>query len=71
VPNLDQVGSNDQIAPPTQPKTASLIQGPAELLEYPIDHFDFYTESWGETVLIDQINFLKKTLASKTSKHER
>ncbi|MBJ8482470.1 MULTISPECIES: alpha/beta hydrolase [Acinetobacter] len=63
-PTLIQVGANDQIAPPNPArKTARLIQGPAELLEYPIDHFDFYTESWGETVLIDQINFLKKTLA--------
>ncbi len=71
-PTLIQVGSNDQIAPPDPArKTASLIQGPSKLLEYPIDHFDFYTESWHGAVLNDQINFLKKTLAPKTSKHER
>ena len=51
-------------------KTASLIQGPAELLEYPIDHFDFYTESWHGTVLNDQISFLKKALSAQAKRNE-
>ncbi|RSN77059.1 alpha/beta hydrolase [Acinetobacter haemolyticus] len=68
-PTLIQVGSNDQIAPPDPArKTASLIQGPSELLEYPIDHFDFYADTWHETVLNDQIKFLKNIFAPKTSK---
>lgn len=70
-PTLIQVGSNDQIVPPDPArKTASLIQGPSKLLEYPIDHFDFYTESWHSAVLNDQISFLKKTLAPQTNSNE-
>lgn len=62
-PLLMQVGSNDQIAPPAPArKTASLTQGPTELLEYPIDHFDFYRESWLEILMNDQINYLLKIL---------
>jgi hypothetical protein len=66
---LVQVGSNDQIAPPNPArKTASLIQGPSKLLEYPIDHFDFYTESWHGKILNDQIEFLKQLFAPKTNR---
>ncbi len=65
-PLLMQVGSNDQIAPPAAArKTAGLAQGPTKLLEYPIDHFDFYRESWLETLINDQINYLKKILDPK------
>ncbi|WP_171498454.1 MULTISPECIES: alpha/beta hydrolase [unclassified Acinetobacter] len=70
-PALIQVGSNDQIAPPNPArKTARLIQSPTELLEYPIDHFDFYTESWHGAVLNDQIGFLKKALAPQPQRNE-
>lgn len=62
-PALVQVGTNDQIAPPDAArKAANLMKGPTELIEYPIDHFDFYTVPWQEKLLNDQINFLDKHL---------
>lgn len=54
-----------KLPPDPARKTASLIQGPTELLEYPIDHFDFYADTWHETVLNDQIKFLKIYLCRK------
>ncbi|WP_151781961.1 alpha/beta hydrolase [Acinetobacter nosocomialis] len=64
-PALVQVGVNDQIAPPDAArKTANLMKGPTELIEYPIDHFDFYSNPWQEKLLNDQINFLDKPLNS-------
>lgn len=65
-PVLIQVGSNDQIAPPNPArKTASLIQGACKLKEYPIDHFDFYFDSWLQIVLDDQIDFLRSLYSLK------
>ncbi|EPL0226929.1 alpha/beta hydrolase, partial [Acinetobacter baumannii] len=63
-PLLVQVGSNDQVTPPEAArKSASLANGEVKLLEYPIDHFDFYNEPWQIKILEDQINFLTQALA--------
>lgn len=63
-PLLVQVGSNDQVAPPEAArKSANLAKGKVELLEYPIDHFDFYSGSWQAKLLDEQINFLTKVLS--------
>jgi len=68
-PALVQVGANDQIAPPNAArKAANLMKGPTELIEYSIDHFDFYTTVWQEKLLNDQINFLDKHLNPSVKK---
>lgn len=68
-PLLVQLGSNDQVAPPDAArKSAKLASGQTELLEYPIDHFDFYMGSWQKKLLEDQLNFLHMALSSRKSR---
>ncbi len=68
-PLLVQVGSNDQVAPPDAArKSANLANGQTKLLEYPIDHFDFYIGSWQKKLLEDQLNFLHKVLSSRKTR---
>lgn len=58
-PMLMQVGSHDLVAPPAAARRAARRAGSrARLLEYPIDHFDFYASPWRERILADQIAFL-------------
>ncbi len=65
-PLLVQVGSNDQVAPPDAArKSANLASGQVELLEYPIDHFDFYSGSWQKKIFEDQLHFLYNVLSPK------
>ncbi|WEL91915.1 hypothetical protein P1N98_12005, partial [Tsukamurella tyrosinosolvens] len=43
-------------------RTAERIAGPAEVLDYPIDHFDGYTGPMRDEVLADEVAFLTRVL---------
>lgn len=63
-PTLLQIGTNDKVAPPAiGRRTAAKMAGRATLLEYPLDHFDVYSEPGRDRVRHDQIEFLTKVLA--------
>jgi len=63
-PLLVQVGTNDTVAPPEAGRRAARKAGYlAQLLEYPIDHFQAFTEPWHRQVLDDQIEFLGSRLS--------
>ncbi|MDE2420102.1 MAG: alpha/beta fold hydrolase [Gammaproteobacteria bacterium] len=65
-PMLVQVGTHDQVAPPNSARqTAKLAGAYAQLIEYPVDHFDVYAGQWQQTLLNDQIIFLTKNLKPK------
>lgn len=63
IPMLLQVGELDGVAPPSAAyRTAKLAEGNAELLTYPVDHFDVYEGPWQERALADQLDFLRRVL---------
>lgn len=62
-PVLFQVGTRDRVAPAAAARrTAERIAGPAEVLDYPIDHFDGYTGPMRDEVLADEVAFLTRVL---------
>lgn len=62
-PILLQIGTHDLIAPPDAARrTATRAARWAQMLEYPIDHFDFYDGRWQQQVLADQLDFLTRAL---------
>jgi pimeloyl-ACP methyl ester carboxylesterase len=62
-PILVQVGTNDTVAPPEAGRRAARKAGYlAHLCEYPIDHFQAFTEPWHPRVLADQVEFLGRVL---------
>ncbi|EME24019.1 alpha/beta hydrolase [Rhodococcus triatomae] len=66
-PLLVQVGRDDRIAPPAAARrTAGKAGRHAELREYPIDHFDFYSGNWQQRVAADQVTFLTAVLERST-----
>jgi pimeloyl-ACP methyl ester carboxylesterase len=63
-PILVQVGTNDHVVPPGAARQAAKKAGRwAQLLEYPVDHFDVYEGPWHERVLSDQVEFLSRVFA--------
>jgi fermentation-respiration switch protein FrsA (DUF1100 family) len=67
-PMLVQLGENDAVAPPSAARAAAEKAGRhAELLAYPVDHFDVYTGPWQERILADQLEFLGRHLSAPQS----
>jgi poly(3-hydroxyalkanoate) synthetase len=55
----------DSIAPTDAAEATARRAGQrATVKHYPIGHFDIYVDEWFERSVSDQVNFLKKTLAS-------
>lgn len=64
-PALVQVGEYDAVAPPAAARAAATKAGPtAEVLTYPLDHFDVYDGPWQQQVLADQVAFLGRHVAA-------
>lgn len=62
-PLLMQIGTNDSIAPPDAARRAAKKAGYlAHLVEYPADHFDFYSGPCHEAALADELTFLTRVL---------
>ncbi|KXO89528.1 alpha/beta hydrolase [Tsukamurella pseudospumae] len=62
-PVLFQVGTRDRVAPAAAARrTAARIAGPAEVAEYPIDHFDGYDGPWRDVAIADEVAFLTRVL---------
>jgi pimeloyl-ACP methyl ester carboxylesterase len=62
-PMLVQIGANDQVAPaPIARKMTRKAGDHATVLEYPIDHFDVYSDPWRTRLCTDQIEFLNRVL---------
>ncbi|MEG9225524.1 alpha/beta hydrolase [Aeromicrobium sp. Sec7.5] len=71
-PLLVQVGENDAVAPPAAAvEVVRRAAGTAELLSYPVDHFDVYDGPWQQQALCDQITFLDRHLGRSSSPRER
>ncbi|HSV38682.1 MAG TPA: alpha/beta hydrolase [Nocardioidaceae bacterium] len=67
-PLFVQVGQNDTVAPPDAARRAAAKAGSnAELVEYPVDHFDVYAGFWQRQALADQVGFLSRHLSRSTS----
>lgn len=63
-PLLVQVGTRDAVAPPDAARrTAEKAGSRAQLLEYPVDHFDVYRGDWHKRVVADELEFLLRILA--------
>ena len=70
-PILVQVGDHDSVAPPAAAKrTAALAGGYAQLRTYPVDHFDVYDGPVQRQGLADQLDFLGRHLAGRTTSTE-
>lgn len=60
-PLLVQVGDLDTVvSAPAAERAARKANAPTELRNYPVDHFDVYSDPWLPTVLRDQIEFLAR-----------
>ncbi|MFI6225664.1 alpha/beta hydrolase [Nocardia salmonicida] len=72
-PILFQIGGNDTVAPPAAARrSAQKVESRAQVLEYPLDHFDVYDGPWQKQALGDQLRFLSEILApEQTPDHER
>jgi fermentation-respiration switch protein FrsA (DUF1100 family) len=67
-PLLVQIGDNDAVAPPTAAHRAADKAGRhATVRTYPVDHFDVYEGHWQQQALSDQITFLGRHLAARTT----
>jgi pimeloyl-ACP methyl ester carboxylesterase len=61
-PILFCICDTDTIAPPT-PALKYAGQAPrAEVKRYPVGHFEIYSGPWFETVVADQVDFLRRQL---------
>ena len=70
-PMLVQIGENDAVAPPAAAwKAANKAGSHAEVVTYPVNHFDVYEGTWQEQILGDQIDFLTRQLTLNESKAE-
>ncbi|MGO4258657.1 alpha/beta hydrolase [Marmoricola sp. RAF53] len=66
-PMLVQVGVNDAVAPPWAARAAAEKAGRyAEVLSYPVDHFDVYEGPWQRQILGDQLDFPTRRLTRKS-----
>jgi len=67
-PLLVQIGDHDSVAPPAAAHRAAGRAGRyAEVLTYPVDHFDVYDGEGQQRALSDQIEFLGRHLATRSS----
>jgi uncharacterized protein len=70
-PILVQIGDHDSVAPPAAARrTAALAGSFAEVCSYPVDHFDVYDGQWQRQALADQLRFLDRQLAGRTTSTE-
>ena len=71
-PLLVQIGDNDAVAPPAAAHRAADKAGRhATVRTYPVDHFDVYEGRWQKQALADQITFLGRHLAARTTTTEK
>ncbi|MDH6194158.1 alpha-beta hydrolase superfamily lysophospholipase [Mycobacterium frederiksbergense] len=62
-PTLVHAGTNDLVAPiRATRRTVKKLHPLAELIEYPVDHFDVYQGEWQRKILADQTAFLTSKL---------
>jgi cephalosporin-C deacetylase-like acetyl esterase len=62
-PMLMQVGTTDDVVPPSAARRAATKAGYwAQLREYHFDHFGGYQDPWQQDVLADQLDFLTRIL---------
>lgn len=62
-PLLVQIGEHDAVAPPGAAYRTAAKAGPrAEVITYPVDHFDVYAGPWQRRALADQLDFLNNRL---------
>lgn len=67
-PMLVQIGDNDAVAPPNAARAAAEKAGrSAQVLNYPVDHFDVYEGVWQQQLLADQLSFLRHHLVPTTT----
>lgn len=67
-PVLVQVGEHDAVAPPAAARRAAeKARRVAEVVTYPVDHFDVYAGRWQQQVLADQLAFLDRHLGAAVS----
>ncbi len=67
-PLLVQVGEYDSVAPPAAAKRTAARAGQyGEVQRYPVDHFDVYDGPHQQAALADQIEFLGRHLAGRTT----
>lgn len=59
-PLLVQVGEHDSVTPPASSRRAAARAARAELVAYPVDHFDVYDGPEQEQALADQVAFLRR-----------
>jgi pimeloyl-ACP methyl ester carboxylesterase len=60
-PMLIQIGTNDQVAPPSvAQRMAKKARSRTAVLTYPLDHFDVYDDPWRSVVSADQVDFLSR-----------
>ncbi len=62
-PVLIQIGTRDQVAPPSVARRMAQKMHDAEVLSYPFDHFDVYDDPGRASVLADQLEFLTELFA--------
>ncbi|AXT84913.1 alpha/beta hydrolase [Aeromicrobium sp. A1-2] len=69
VPMLVQIGETDAVAPPAAAhRAAQQADGFANVLTYPVDHFDVYQGVWQQQILADQIKFLSQHASTHRSR---
>ncbi|MDF0531106.1 alpha/beta fold hydrolase [Tsukamurella sp. 8F] len=61
-PMLYLIGDHDDITSPTAAARVARRAPDAELIHYPINHFDIYTDRWRDTAIADQRDFLDRNL---------
>lgn len=62
-PLLVQLGEEDTVVPAAPAlKAADRAGGVAEILRYPVDHFDVYDGPWHARILSDQVDFVTRRL---------
>jgi uncharacterized protein len=62
-PALLQICEKDTVAPPSATEKAALLMPKAEVVRYPVGHFDVYVGADFERSVTDQVAFLVKHLA--------
>ena len=67
---LLQIGDHDAVAPPAAAHRTAAKAGPvAEVITYPVDHFDVYAGPWQRRALADQLNFLSNRLKASLAQN--
>lgn len=67
-PILFQVAERDTVAPPLAAGKAAALAPAAELLRYPVEHFDVYVGETRDAVLADEVGFLRRELGARRAR---